>query len=203
MIKGYLRASTNQQDALRAKDSLLEFAKSHNNVIASFYIENASGANLERAELNRLIEEATENDIVLVESMDRLTRLTVNDWETLKNRLQTKKIKIVAIDMPTSHIQLKGGYDDRMLDIFNTMFLDIYAEFARRDYELRRQRQQQGIDKAKRQGKFRGKQPNKSKHNLLIDAFKSGRTVREVSQITGFTERYCQKLKVKYTDEIR
>ena len=43
-IRAYLRASTEEQDAGRARASLEQFASDHNKVIASVYLENASGA---------------------------------------------------------------------------------------------------------------------------------------------------------------
>ena len=56
LIRAYLRASTKEQDAKRAKDELQEFIERYDNcVIASFYIENESGTKQSRPELERLI----------------------------------------------------------------------------------------------------------------------------------------------------
>ncbi|ELJ6237976.1 TPA: recombinase family protein [Escherichia coli] len=57
-IFGYLRASTQEQDALRAKARLKDFAQQHNHRIAGWYVENASGAALHRPELMRLLQDA-------------------------------------------------------------------------------------------------------------------------------------------------
>ncbi|HAV1521542.1 TPA: recombinase family protein, partial [Vibrio parahaemolyticus] len=43
-IRAYLRASTTDQDAERAKNELQAFAHEHNVRIASFYTEQLSGA---------------------------------------------------------------------------------------------------------------------------------------------------------------
>jgi len=53
-IRAYLRASTDEQNAARAKDSLTQFANDHGQRIAAFYTENISATQLERPELNRL-----------------------------------------------------------------------------------------------------------------------------------------------------
>ena len=45
-IRAYLRASTKDQDANRAKDELIVFAREHGHKIAAFYTENESGAML-------------------------------------------------------------------------------------------------------------------------------------------------------------
>ncbi|WP_458358992.1 recombinase family protein [Vibrio parahaemolyticus] len=65
-IRAYLRASTADQDAERAKEQLVTFAREHGHQIASFYVENESGATLARPELMRLIRDAGPRDIVLV-----------------------------------------------------------------------------------------------------------------------------------------
>ncbi|MCK9535665.1 MAG: recombinase family protein [Pseudomonas sp.] len=59
----------------RVKQSLINFAADHNQRIASFYIENESGATLYRPKLMELISDAEEGDIILVEQIDLLARL--------------------------------------------------------------------------------------------------------------------------------
>ncbi|MCO9809318.1 recombinase family protein, partial [Salmonella enterica subsp. enterica serovar Mbandaka] len=41
-IRAYLRASTKEQNAERARESLIQFATQHGQRIAAFYIENVS-----------------------------------------------------------------------------------------------------------------------------------------------------------------
>ena len=54
-IRAYLRASTKEQDAKRAKNELIQFANDHGHKIAAFYVENELGATLVRTELMQLI----------------------------------------------------------------------------------------------------------------------------------------------------
>jgi DNA invertase Pin-like site-specific DNA recombinase len=102
-IRAYLRASTEEQDAGRARSSLKQFATDHTKVIASIYLENASGASADRPELLRLLKDARKRDVLLVESIDRLSRLPVDDWQKLKAAIDSKGLRIVALDLPTSH----------------------------------------------------------------------------------------------------
>ena len=97
-IRAYLRASTTEQDASRAKQALINFAADHNHKIASFYVENESGSTLKRPELLRLIADAGTGDIILVEQIDRLARLNAADWLTLKTMLADKRLLIVSPD---------------------------------------------------------------------------------------------------------
>lgn len=95
MIRVYLRASTADQNAERAKELLTQFISSEmNDSGVVYYVENASGTKLERPVLNQLLNESTENDVLLVESIDRLSRLTQKDWETLKSKVNAKGLRL-------------------------------------------------------------------------------------------------------------
>lgn len=95
-IRAYLRASTKEQDANRAKDELIAFAREYGHKIAAFYTENESGAMLERPKLMQLIDDASQGDVILVEQIDRLARLNQTDWDTLKRKLSDKRISVVS-----------------------------------------------------------------------------------------------------------
>ncbi len=176
-------------------------ANFENKRIATFYIENITGTTIERPELMRLIEESGPGDILLIESMDRLTRLTAANWEELKRLLSDNKIMIVVVDLPSTHVHMSGSFDNRIMEIFNNMFLDLCAEFAYRDWERRRKVTRDGIEKAKREGKYKGRIANQEKHQTLIRMFSEGKTAEKVSEATGYTIRHCYQLKAKYKDQ--
>ena len=162
MIRAYLRASTDKQDSSRSKQELREFVKSKNLQIASFYQENISGTAAERPELDRLIEDSEDGDVLLIEKMDRLTRLPFQTWETLKARIKAKGISIVVFDQPMTHQSL--SYVDvsvsAIQQALTNFMLDLGAAMARDDYEARQKRTQQGIAKAKREGRYKGRPVN-------------------------------------------
>src|SRR5262249_61969616 len=101
-IRAYLRASTDEQDASRARSQVEAFAADRGMQIAAWYVENESGAKLDRPELFRLLADAHPGDVLLVEQVDRLSRLGAADWERLKAELATHKVRVVALDLPTS-----------------------------------------------------------------------------------------------------
>lgn len=84
----YLRASTKDQDANRARQMLEAFASDHCLTIEGVYAENISGTKLERPELSRLLDTAQAGDVLVVESVDRLSRLTSSEWESLKDTIE-------------------------------------------------------------------------------------------------------------------
>jgi DNA invertase Pin-like site-specific DNA recombinase len=88
-IRIYVRASTKDQDAERALDDLKNFALSIEGDVKK-YVENESGTKLDRPVLNRLLDDSSNDDTLLVESVDRLSRLSQNDFEILKNRIKRK-----------------------------------------------------------------------------------------------------------------
>ena len=105
-IYAYLRASTLEQDALRAKNRLKEFAGQHGQHIAGWYVENASGASLDSPELTRMLSDMESGDVILIEQVDRLSRLSDDDWDTLKRRILEKDLSVIRLYLPTSLIAL-------------------------------------------------------------------------------------------------
>lgn len=175
-IRAYLRASTSEQDATRARDQVKAFAAERGMQIAAWYVENESGAKLARPELFRLLSDAHPGDVLLVEQVDRLSRLTGSDWERLKTELASRKVRVVALDLATSWVMATGKVDDfsaRMFDAINGMLLDMLAAIARKDYEDRRRRQAQGQARAKAAGRLRGR-PEDGKRNAKIAAMLAG-----------------------------
>lgn len=99
-IRAYLRGSTEDQFADRAKEMLEQFVQERGFKIASYYRENISGTKLDRPELGRLLMDSHHNDILLVEQIDRLTRLSNSDWMTLKSRLSSTSYVLSASMFP-------------------------------------------------------------------------------------------------------
>src|ERR1700749_2818518 len=100
--RAYLRASTSEQDASRARQEIETFAVERGLPIVGRYVENESGAKLARPELFRLIADSRPGDVLLVEQVDRLSRLTESDWRKLRSELDPKQIRVVALALPTS-----------------------------------------------------------------------------------------------------
>lgn len=143
----YLRASTKDQDALRAKVALELFAVEKGLSIVGVYAENISGTKLNRPELLALLDNAKEGDVLLVESVDRLSRLSQADWDTLKATIKAKGIRLVVADLPTSHMLVEAkGITGQIMDVINNMLIDLMATMARLDQEKRVERIKQGLD---------------------------------------------------------
>jgi DNA invertase Pin-like site-specific DNA recombinase len=176
-IRAYLRASTDQQDANRARGDLERFASERGLKIAAYYVETESGASLKRPELMRLLGDCHPGDMLLTEQVDRLSRLSAEDWTTLKAEIAAMHVRVVALDLPTSWLMAKADGDaftGRMFDAINAMLLDMLAAIARKDFEDRRRRQLQGIAKAKSEGRFKGRQEDVERNAAIVAMLKAG-----------------------------
>lgn len=196
-VRAYLRASTREQDASRARIDLFEFAKERGLSIASTYTENESGASLARPELFRLLSDCQPGDILLTEQVDRLSRLNGEDWERLKREIADRKVRVVALDLPTSHMMMVADPDDftsRMFSAINGMLLDMLAAIARKDYVDRRRRQAQGIAKAKTEGRYRGRQEDQARNAAIMKMLKSGQSWSSVAAATGASRSTLARL---------
>ena len=184
----YLRASTEEQDALRAKSELEIFAKVRGLKIAATYVENESGASLKRPELFRMLADCQPGDIILTEQVDRLSRLNAADWERLKAEIMERRVRIIALDLPTSWASISPdfeSFDFRVYGAINALMLDLLAAFARKDYDDRRRRQAQGIAKAKTNGVYKGRQENKERNAMISLMLTSGASWSHVQRTTG------------------
>lgn len=200
MIRAYLRASTNTQDANRAKSDLAHFAKSYGYSIASFYIENVSGTKEKRPALDKLISDSEKGDVLLIEKMDRLTRLPFSLWETLKARLKDSGINIVVLDQPMTYNVLKPSDDiqSAIQEALTNFMLDLGAAMARDDYETRMKRTKQGIEKAKQAGRFQGRPINPDttkKCESVLKLVESGETVASAVKQLGVSRAQYYKWK--------
>lgn len=198
-IRAYLRASTSEQDANRAKSLLEQFANESNRKIVSWFVENESGTKTDRPELLRLLKDSLKGDIILVESVDRLSRLKRDDWESLRATINSKGLRVVAVDLPTSHAAMREENSDeftsRMLDAVNNMMLDMLAAIARKDYEQRRERQKQGINKAKQDGKYKGRPTDEKLHQKINELLVNDFSVRKTAEIVGCAPSTVQRVK--------
>ena len=115
--------------------------------VEELYIDRASGKNTQRPELQKMLDYVRRGDTVIVESISRFARNT-RDLLELVEQLTEKGVEFVsqkeAIDTSTP----TGKF---MLTIFGAV-----AELER-EYILQRQRE--GIEIAKSQGKYTGRKP--------------------------------------------
>lgn len=180
----YVRASTKDQDAERALADLKKFALSIKGDVDE-YIENESGTKLDRPVLNQLLEDSSNGDTLLVESVDRLSRLSQNDFEVLKGRIKEKGLKLVVADLPTTHMLVNAADNitSSILSLVNNMLIDLLATMARLDNDKRRERIKQGLERSGY--KPTGKKADIAKHARIKELNNKGLTKEEIAKAVG------------------
>lgn len=154
---GYIRVSTQEQNTLR-QEVLMETLG-----VDQIYIDKMSGKNAERPQLKEMMSYVRRGDTVIVESISRFARNT-KDLLELVEQLAAKEVVFIsqkeAIDTATP----TGKF---MLTVFGAV-----AELERA-YLLQRQRE--GIDIAKTQGKYKGRKPIQPDDlDAVIDQWRAG-----------------------------
>ena len=200
----YLRASTKDQDAHRAKVALESFAADKGLYITGVYAENISGTKLNRPELMRLLNTAEKGEVLLVESVDRLSRLSQTDWDTLKSTIKAKGLRLVVADLPTSHMMVEDkGITGQIMEVINGMLLDLMATMARLDQEKRVQRIREGLENKRAADpgwKPAGKGRNQAKWDKVAGLLKrNGNTAEEVAKIADVGIATVYRIKKELT----
>lgn len=175
-VRIYVRASTKDQDAERALDDLVMFSKKYGDKYVP-YVENHTGTKLERPELTKLLNESEQGDILLVESVDRLSRLTQKDFDILKERIKQKGLRLIVADIPTTHVTASDNMTGELMSVINSMLIDLLATMARLDNEKRKERIKQGL--ARSGYKPTGKKANDEKHKQILDLSEHGNLTKD------------------------
>ena len=177
---GYIRVSTQEQNTLR-QEVLMEALG-----VDQIYIDKMSGKNVERPQLKEMMSFVRRGDTVIVESISRFARNT-KDLLELVEQLAAKEVVFIsqkeAIDTATP----TGKF---MLTVFGAV-----AELER-EYILQRQRE--GIEIAKAQGKYKGRKAKKlPEFEAVYNRWKNGEitAVKAMSMLGISKSSFYRKVK--------
>jgi DNA invertase Pin-like site-specific DNA recombinase len=139
---GYARVSTTDQDltiqVTKLKDAGCEVIRQ----------EKITGTTRDgRTELRTLLDFIRPGDILMVTRIDRLAR-SIGDLQDIVRELRTKGATLKATEQPIDTSNAAGK-----------AFLDMLGVFAEFETNLRRERQMEGIAKAKAAGVYKGRPP--------------------------------------------
>lgn len=136
---GYARVSTTDQDTeIQVKQ--LEAAGCE-----KVYQEQVSGSTMLRPQLQAVLEYIREGDTLVVTRIDRLAR-SLRDLQNMVHSLRERGIHLQATEQPIDTSTAAGK-----------AFLDMLGVFSEFEYNLRAERQAEGIAKAKAAGKYKGR----------------------------------------------
>lgn len=186
---GYARVSSDGQKLERQLEKLKSTEK--------IFTDKVSGAESNRSGLNDLLDYIREGDIVVVTELDRLSRNNM-DLTHVMNQIQNKGATLEVLNLPT----LSGIEDDNLRRLINNLMIEIYKYQAEAERKAIRQRQQQGIEIAKKKGKYKGKKPmykfDDPKLQHAFDLYRAGETENHIETLTGINRRTFRRYREKY-----
>ena len=191
----YERVSTDEQDLSR-QSSIEADARAAGYYIAGVYREKASGARPDRPELQRLIADLQPGDVVIAERMDRISRLPLEEAEQLVTSIRAKgaKLSVPGVVDLSELAAASAGTAKIVLEAVQEMLLKLALQMARDDYELRRERQAQGIERAKGEGKYRGRRPRPDVHRRVIELRSSGMSIAKTAALADCSVSHVKRV---------
>ena len=142
MLLGYVRVSTEEQNEERQTRALIERGVEPE----ALYIDKKSGKNTEREQLKALLSFCRKGDTVITESISRIARNT-KDLLSIVETLNQKGVNFVSLKESIDTSSPQGKF---MLTVFGAM--------ATLERESILERQREGIQIAKENGAYKGKQ---------------------------------------------
>lgn len=152
-VFNYIRVSSKEQNEARQIEAMEKFNKDNNITNAIELIDKSSGTNTDRPNLQMLLKVVGEGDLVVIKSIDRLSR-NYKEVIQLWNDITSKGADIVVIDMPLLDTR---QYKDLLGDFISNLILQVLGYVAQQETEFRSKRQLEGIAIAKAQGKHLGR----------------------------------------------
>lgn len=179
MIVGYARVSSTGQDHKTQVDRLKEFG------CEKVFSEKLSGLDRDRPELQKALEFVREGDVLIITKLDRLAR-SASHLHQIIDGLTAKGVGFKVLDDSGIDTTTRSG----------KLLFGILASFAEFETALRRERQLDGIAKAKAEGKTGGRPAliTPEIKSQIVNLKKEGASVRQIAAQVGFSKSAIQKV---------
>lgn len=141
------------------------------------FIDKASGASKARPALQELLRYVRRGDCIHVHSIDRLAR----SLDDLRELVTTWNQEGIAVRFHKEGLTFTAEESNPMSELMLNM-LGAVAQFER---SMIRERQREGIAKAKARGVYQGKAKNESLHQQIIKLRKQGVSLRKIASELG------------------
>ncbi len=175
-VYGYARVSTGGQDLTIQKEALKAAG------CTKIREEKVSGTSRKgRSELQVLMEFMQKGDVLVVTRIDRLAR-SIKDLQDIVHELKEMAVTLKATEQPIDTSTAAGK-----------AFFDMLGVFAEFETNLRRERQMEGIAKAKKKGVYKGRKPSIDPEAVKALVAK-GKTPTEISRELGISRPSVYRL---------
>lgn len=197
---GIGRVSTKEQNPQRQIDAF----KREGIEDRYIFIDKCSGnaGNLDkREEYQRARVMVRKGDIVYLDSLDRLGRNTKEIEQEWRYFTEEVGCYMVVLNMPLLDTRPRDGVTD-VSEMVAKIALAVFSWMAQRETEERKRRQRDGIEAAKRAGKYTGRKPvevdTEKFARLYEEAERGERTHKYVMEKLGLTRTTYYKLVGEY-----
>lgn len=153
-IYGYIRVSTISQREDRQWAALAEFGIPRENV----FVDKQSGKDFDRPAWSTLMARLTENDTLVVKSLDRLGRNYDEMTKQLDIITREKGAAIVVIDLPLLDTRNKYG-NDLTAKLISNLVIQVFSYVAETERTMNHQRTMEGLAAARARGVKFGRKP--------------------------------------------
>ena len=140
-VFNYIRVSTKEQNESRQIEAMKKFNEANNIANAIELIDKATGTNTDREQLQLLLKVVGEGDLVVIKSIDRLSR-NYKECKQLWEEITSKGADIVVLDMPLLDTR---QYKDLLGNFISDLILTVLGYVAQQETDFRKQRQDEGI----------------------------------------------------------
>lgn len=147
---GYVRVSSEDQNPDRQLDG---------QKLDRIFTDKTSGKSIDRPALSECLSYIRSGDTLVVHSMDRLAR-NLDDLRSIVKSLTDQQIRVEFIKESLTFT----GEDSPM----STLLLSMMGAFAEFERSLIRERQREGIEIAKKNGKYKGRRKSFSREEIEI-----------------------------------
>ncbi len=175
---------------------IIDDARTAGCYIAGVYREKASGARADRPELLRLIADLQPGEVVIAEKIDRISRLPLPEAEKLVATIRGKGARLAVpgiVDLSEIAADAQG-VAKIVLKSVQEMLLKLALQIARDDFEDRRERQRQGIDRARANGKYAGRQADAATHERIVALRVGGNSIARTAKLAGCSESQVKRV---------
>jgi len=139
MKVSYIRVSSQNQSLEVQRESVMKYG------VDKIFEEKVSGTSTDKREqLKQCLEFVREGDELVITRIDRLAR-SVLDLQLIVKQLMDKGVTLTSTEQPIS-----------TKDATSKCFLDMLGVFAELETNIRKERQMEGIELAKRKGVYKG-----------------------------------------------
>ena len=198
-IFNYIRLSTKEPNEGRQIEAMAQWNKVNGVTNAIELIDKCSGTNTDRPNLQMLLKVVGEGDLVVIKSIDRLSR-NYKECKQLWEQITSTGADIVVIDMPLLDTR---QYKDLLGSFISDLILSVLGYVAQQETDFRKQRQMEGIKLAKEQGKHLGR-PKATYPTNWIEVFTQWQnkeiTATKAMELTGLKRNTFYKLVKEYKE---